>query len=55
MVQMNANGIQIEYHPLLLDKGMKWGYQKVPVRSLHRGTALYGGLFDVETRGIYFY
>jgi hypothetical protein len=47
MVQMNANGIQIEYHPLFLERGMKQDSQKVPVRSLHRGTALYGGLIDV--------
>lgn len=36
MVQKNANGIQVEYHPLFLEKGMMWEFQKVPVRCLHR-------------------
>jgi hypothetical protein len=31
MEQMNANGIQIEYHPLLLEKGIEWNFQKVPI------------------------
>jgi hypothetical protein len=48
MIQMNANGIQVEYHPLFLEMGMMWEYQKVPVRCLHRVYSLVEAFFIIR-------
>jgi len=31
MARANANEIQIEYDPLILERPMKWKYREVPI------------------------